>query len=64
MTGRACLNAKYCIAVLALAAGAALLVSMWTVPPPPPPPAFTDRWVPLLKRDEAACSWVEACTAA
>jgi hypothetical protein len=47
------------IAIVALAAGLALLVAMWTVPPPSP--ALTDRWVPLLKRNEAACSWVEDC---
>jgi hypothetical protein len=51
VTGRACLNTKHCIAILALAAGLGLLVAMWAAPPPL---AFTDRWVPLLKRDEAA----------
>ena len=43
------------IAIAALALGLVLLVAMWAAPPPL---AFTDRWVPLLKRDEAACSWV------
>jgi hypothetical protein len=24
-------------------------------------PSFADRWEPVLKRNEAACSWVEDC---
>jgi hypothetical protein len=28
---------------------------------PEPPLAFTDRWAPVLKRNEAACSWVHDC---
>jgi hypothetical protein len=46
------------IAIAALALGLTLLVAMWAAPPPL---AFTDRWMPLLKRDEAACSWVTDC---
>ena len=46
------------IAIVALAAGVALPRVMWTMPTPL---AFGDRWVPVLKRDEAACSWVQDC---
>jgi hypothetical protein len=49
---------SHLIAIAALALGLALLVAMWAAPPPL---AFADRWSPLLKRNEAACSWVEDC---
>ena len=55
---------RHAIAVLALAAGVTLLIAVWTVPPPP---SFEARWQPvsetLLRHSEAACSWLQDCTA-
>jgi len=31
---------------------------VWTMPEPL---TFADRWAPMLKRNEAACSWVVDC---
>jgi hypothetical protein len=58
------MSVRHTIAILALAAGVILLITMWTTPPPP---SFEARWQSvqetLLRHSEAACSWVNDCTA-
>jgi hypothetical protein len=49
------------IHTIALAAGIALVVTMWSQPEPP---TFEARWDPVLtmtRTSLAACSWIEDC---